>query len=272
MGKHDSSITRVVPVFDRIKAGYGTDGSWLTRLLGLPAFGNLVRFPSECDFTITEQSWGDRERKLEPPVALLSWLIRHPETLAQCEAASKPIPQKRRELLEGSYSRMTEALSLLRNDPGREEKNWYTFEGRTQPDVFIETPSLMVVAEGKRTEPGPTTKTKWMPVRHQMIRHLDCAWEIRGKKQVIGFFIVEGKAGEEVPGIWREFAKEMTGAEAIASSLPHRGPSEQNEIASCFKGVTTWQRVCREFAINWSELPDEAPAIPPARKTTGLHS
>lgn len=94
---------------------------------------------------------------------------------------------------------------------------------------------------------------------HRILRHLDCAWEIRGKKQVIGFFIVQGENGkEEVPVKWQEFAKDTISAEAIASSLPHRGPEEQGEIASCFAGVTTWERVCREFGIDPKTLSEKA--------------
>ena len=150
---------------------------------------------------------------------------------------------------------MTEALSLLRHNPQGE--GWHIFEGETQPDVYIETSNLVVAIEGKRTEREPTTNTTWMIGRHQMLRHIDCAWEARGKKQVVGFFIVQGEGGkEEVPAKWQEFAKNTIGAEALACSLPHRGPEEQREIAACFTGVTTWERVCREFGIDLKSLPD----------------
>jgi hypothetical protein len=98
-----------------------------------------------------------------------------------------------------------------------------------------------------------------MPGRHQILRHLDCAWEFRGRKQVIGFFIVQGEeVREEVPAKWREVAKDTISVDTIASSLPHRGPEEQSEIASCFAGVTTWEKVCREFDIEPKILPDVA--------------
>jgi hypothetical protein len=113
----------------------------------------------------------------------------------------------------------------------------------------------MTVIEGKRTERQPTVCTKWMSGRHQMLRHIDCAWEIRGKRQVIGFFIVEGDGNDEaVPSEWVDFARETISPSALASSLPHRGPEEQADIASCFIGVTSWQSVCRKFGINWAEI------------------
>jgi hypothetical protein len=259
MGKYDSSKTRVEPVFEILTEKDSTGRSWLPQLLKLPVGGNGVRTAKECDLTISHCCWGPDERKLSPPVSLLSWLIRHPQELARCSAAhNESMPTQRRELLNGSDSRMQEALSLLRNNP--HGANWHIFEGETQPDVFIETSDLIVVIEGKRTEAGPTTHTTWMPGRHQMIRHLDGAWEIRGNRQVVGFFVVEGESGgEEAPANWREFAKHTISPEALATSLPHRGPSEQNEIASCFAGVTTWSRVCREFEIDATCLPNEVP-------------
>jgi len=115
------------------------------------------------------------------------------------------------------------------------------------------------VIEGKRTEPFPTLSTKWMPVRHQMLRHLDCAWEIRGKKEVYGFFIVEGD-GEadayDVPQRWIEASKDTISDKALKGSLPHRNPDEIEKITKCFLGITTWQAVCGEFGIDWKSLPD----------------
>jgi hypothetical protein len=256
MGKFDSSKTRVMPVFDELLRHDNKGHFWLEKLIGLPICGNRVPLPPGCDFTIQECAWGDMEKKLEPPVALLSWLIRHSQELAKREVArDTAMPDKRRDLLNGSESRMLEALELLRNNPGGEK--WHIFEGETQPDVFIRTPTHLVVIEGKRTEPHATTSTTWMPVRHQMLRHLDCAWEIRGNKEVVGFFIVQGENGsEEVPMIWQESALQTTSDEAVGRSLPHRGPDEQNEIAKCFAGVTTWERVCREFGIDLKILPD----------------
>jgi hypothetical protein len=259
MGKYDSSLTRVQPVFDRLFAKDPKGQSWVPQLLKLPTCGNAVPTAPGCNVNIEKRFWCPDERKLAPPVSLLSWLIRHPQELAECRAArDESMPTQRRELLNGSNSRMQEALSLLRNNPHGD--NWHIFEGETRPDVFIETSDLLVVIEGKRTESEPTTHTTWMPGRHQMIRHLDGAWEIRGKRQVIGFFIVSDENGsDEVPTKWREFAKHTISPEALASSLPHRGPLEQNEIASCFVGVTTWGRVCREFGIDATCLPDEVP-------------
>ncbi|MHB8656091.1 MAG: hypothetical protein ACYDA9_19710 [Terriglobia bacterium] len=208
MGEYNSSITRVAPVFEQLCKR--DSASWLPQLLRLPTLGSPVSPAESCDFHIQACGWGEQERKLAPPLALLSWLIRHPLKLNECPASLEtPMPLERRELLDGHDNRIIEALALLRQRS--QGKLWYIFEGETEPDVYIETSNLIVVIEGKRTELGPTTHTTWMPGRHQMLRHIDCAWEARGKKQVIGFFIVQGEGGkEEVPANWRKFATDTT--------------------------------------------------------------
>jgi len=257
MGKHDSSKTRVVPIFDQL---YRRDekGSWLRELVSLPVAGNPVFCSADCDFTIQDKGWGKHENKLDPPVALLSWLIRHLEPLLTGKLSEDyRKAQKPSELLEGSDKARLEALALLRNNPLGEK--WHIFEGPTQPDVFIQTPDFIIVIEGKRTELTPTISTKWMLGRHQMIRHIDCAWEIAGKRKIVGFFIVEGNGADgDVPKNWVQYAEQTMASGAIASSLPHRGPEEQRGIVSCFAGVTTWQRVCKMFNIDWATLPNVA--------------
>ena len=151
----------------------------------------------------------------------------------------------RQEWIEGSTSRIREGLSLLSHNPV--SVDWHVFEGPTRPDVFIETDRYIIVVEGKRAEHSNTTSTKWMQCRHQMLRHIDCAWEIRGQKDVFGFFIVESADGSKVPEQWNSFAKSTTSEASVKLSLPHRGFEESLHISRAFIGVTTWQTVCDEF-------------------------
>jgi hypothetical protein len=167
MGKRNSSITRVAPVFGRLSDGAVAPSSWLPTLLRLPSSGNDLCLPPRCDFTIQDARRGVNEKRLDRPVALLSWLIRHPR-MSLGQLSSDPVKaQRRRELIDGMEARLIGGLALLRDNPERE--NWHIFEGPTQPDVIIQTPSVMVVIEGKSTEREPTTSTKWMPVRNQML-------------------------------------------------------------------------------------------------------
>jgi hypothetical protein len=128
MGKYNSSTTRVKPIFDRIASG-PAKGLWLPELLRLPTGGSKLFTPAGFNFTVQEARWGENEKKLDPPVALLSWLIRHPRRPSSGELSSDPVKaQKRRELIEGIESRMIEALALLRNNPRGED--WHIFEGQ----------------------------------------------------------------------------------------------------------------------------------------------
>ncbi len=257
MGKNDSSKTRVVPIFDCLYKNDKTGLSWLSKLLSLPKGEHQLNLPLDVNLKIQDIGWGDNEKKLVPPVSLLSWLIRNPRKPSSGVLSSNPLKAKKREaLINGAEECIIEGLKLLRNNPNGE--TWHIFEGETQPDVFIKTPDVLIVIEGKRTEREPTTSTKWMLVRHQMLRHIDCAFEIAGGKKVIGFFIVEGEGQScDVPSQWIKYAKDTINSQVIQSSLPHRGPEEQKRIASSFIGVTTWQQVCKEFDIKWDTLPDK---------------
>ena len=119
------------------------------------------------------------------------------------------------------------------------------------------TPDALVVIEGKRTETGPTTSTTWMPVRHQMLRHMDAAWEVRGDRRVYGLFIVEAMRGSNtVPAHWVQAAEDTLAPAAVSGSLPHRSPAEREGIVQGFLGGTTWQAVCVEFGVDPTILPE----------------
>lgn len=253
-GKYDSSLTRVAPVFDQLQAA---GGDWVRRLLSLPQFGFAVaRELRELDLTFLRGSWGPTERGLPPPNSLLSWLI---QNLQPPTDGSRPDPQRAR-LIERDASTVAQALELLKTS--RQGKAWHVLEGPTYPDAIIETPDSLIVIEGKRTEAGPTTKTKWMSGRHQMWRHLDAAWEARRTRQVFGFFLVEGRAPapEHVPRAWREASAGTVSATVMDASLPHRTPAQREEMLQSFLGVATWQSVCSEFGLDAASLPDMTPA------------
>ncbi len=249
-GQYDSSKTRVAPIFDRLHA---RGGDWVRQLLVLPHLGGSVEAAaSDLDLTFIRGFWGTTERGLMPPVSLLSWLVRN---LAPPTDGSEP-DDRRARLIARDARTIEEALSLLRT--AGEGKMWQVLEGPTYPDAILETPDAFIVIEGKRTEAGPTTKTKWMAGRHQMWRHLDAAWEVRGPRQVFGFFLVEGQAPDltEVPRSWREAAALTVSESVMESSLPHRGLREREQLIQTFLGVATWQHVCAAFGIAPSDLPE----------------
>jgi hypothetical protein len=258
MHKFDSSRTRVAPVFDQLLAQDPTGATWLPRLLTLPRLNSRRPLPfMPRPQPLTASNWYPAEVKLAPPRTLLQWLVRHADQLQPTTLGSSPITiAKRQALLQGDPDTVTEALEFLAR-PVYSMKAWYVLEGLSQPDAYLETPEMLIVIEGKRTEAGPTTHTGWMPQRHQMLRHIDCAWERRGQRTVLGFFIVEGQGGADavaVPVHWHAAARATITPGALDVSLPHRTTAERKAIAAAFLGVTTWQEVCRIFQIDWSNL------------------
>jgi hypothetical protein len=205
--------------------------------------------PNEnCDMTFVTGRWGKSERALDPPVSLLSWLVRHPE--AWVSPADSP---ERERLASGDPGAVRDALDSIQSQlPAR---HWSILEGRSYPDAFIETPDSLIVIEGKRTETGVTKNTKWLSGRHQMWRHIDAAWEMRGRRQVFGLLMVEGSA-EAVPGHWLEETRATEADAVLESSFPHRSANEVAELRRCFLGGTTGQKVCHEFKFDPASLPD----------------
>ena len=62
MGKHDSTETRVVPIFDQLYQNDRSGQSWIRKLISLPVGGQSVLLPVNCDLTIQEAGWGDKEK------------------------------------------------------------------------------------------------------------------------------------------------------------------------------------------------------------------
>jgi hypothetical protein len=92
-----------------------------------------------------------------------------------------------------------------------------------------------------------------------MLRHLDCAWEQRGRRRLVGLIILDETRAQGQS--WRDYSTEIRATPALDESLPHRSPEERRAIAEAFLGITTWQRVCSEFKIPEAALPDEVLAI-----------
>ena len=184
-------------------------------------------------------------------MSLLSSLVRNPTPALRFQ---QHIPE-RIALAQGNPIAVEQALKLLRTAGSR--PSWHILEGPTYPDVVLETPDALVVIEGKRTEAGPTTDTTFMEGRHQIWRHLDAAWEIRGRRRVMGFVAVEGgSAVGDIPAIWRQALEDARSLAVLEESFPHRSINERSAIARCLLGLTTWQRIGIEFEIPISELPN----------------
>src|ERR1700742_3458447 len=78
---HDSSKTRVAPIFDALRL---QQGDWIRRLLTLPSGGRGIAPDASLDLRFKIGHWSSKnskEKRLDPPIAILSWLIRHGKSL-----------------------------------------------------------------------------------------------------------------------------------------------------------------------------------------------
>jgi hypothetical protein len=247
-GIQDPSRMRIAPVFDVLQA---RASDWVRELLLLNRGGSPSAMDlKELDLKFHKGYWGKTERSFDPPVALLSWLIRNPTP----QLLGPPVVAERTLLAEGEPAVVARALHALRTSAA--PKGWHLLEGPTVPDVMIETPDALIVIECKSPEPQGTANSATPTGRHAMWRHIDAAWEIRGRRRVFGFFIVPAQdpGGDLSPAVEASFGEALTEA-VLEANFPHRSTQERDAITACFLGGTTWTRVCKTFNISLTSLP-----------------
>lgn len=189
------------------------------------------------------------------------------------ESITSDIVESRR---ESAYFRLIAPATMLRwplSRPTRTERSEMSrcAEASTQIQrLFVEPcgPSQAAYIDatvnvspvlGSSTWPAATT---WLDGRHQIWRHIDAAWEVRGRRAASGFFIVEGDSSGDshrLPEVWSEAFLNCLTDEALETSFPHRSMAEARAISRCFLGATTWQRVCDTFGLAWQGLSDRLP-------------
>lgn len=271
MGIYDSSRTRVAPVFGRLQCLDPSGRLWLQGLLELANTRELPR-PEAGTSRLRVAKWWPREARLAAPPGLLRWLLENAEEPRNAAAWGRrpEVMANRRRVVDRDADTLAGALqSLQERRPSA--RAWYVLEGPSQPDAYLDSADAVIVVEGKRTETAPTTSTAWMSVRHQMLRHLDAAWEHRQGRRIYGLFIVEAEKGTtsvEPSSAWHEAVELTISDEVLKGSLPHRSSDERSQIASALLGVTTWQAVCDEFQIPREVLIAEVLDDRPAPKTT----
>jgi hypothetical protein len=251
-GLHASSRTRVAPVFDLLQS---RSDDWVRQLLMLNQ--GVQAAPVDLaglNLKFQKGYWGKSEHSLGPPVALLSWLIRNPTP----ELLAEDAPPERALLAKGDPNIVSKALHALRSSAA--PKGWHLLEGPTVPDVLIETPDALIVIDGKRTEAGPTPDAPLPGGRPPIWRHIDAAWEIRGRRRVFGFCIVPGcEPDGGLPPLLLDALHHTVSGAVLGASFPHRSLVERDAIVACMLGGTTWNAVCKAFGISMAPLPRTTP-------------
>lgn len=276
MGQYNSSVTRVWPVFDWLFALDPTGRCWLADLLQMGSLsGNVTQsffrdagsllpelghFGVVMPCPLARVLGSDRcnrlgnirnafERDFPPSGAFLRWLISNPEQLVWPRDTggrernfASHTEDKRRRLLAGELEARNEALSALDSVGAHgSRRKWWAFEGFTSVDCLLETETLLVFIEGKRTE-GISSATDWFPRRNQIIRNLEVAREMAGDTKEYAVLICAEQYLELPETVWRE-------------SLPHLPACEIEELRRHYLGCATWEEISHRLCPDL-RLPD----------------
>jgi hypothetical protein len=241
LGKYNSSLTRVQPIFTALSDKDESGATWLDTLLGMggthpdATVGHLVSAPRF-------------EYLVAPPKSLLRWLILNPKEWNRSwrDAEMSSGVRKDRDALVGGQLNATTALSAIEaagEDPS-EYRGWWCLEGPSHVDCALFTEGAVIFIEGKRTELGPSESTTFMSKRNQVVRNADCArdYALSRGLDYYAMLIIEG--GDE-----GRAARACSVRDSIARSLPHRTEDQRVEIARHYLGFTTWQEIGKMFGV-----------------------
>ncbi|MEZ5293426.1 MAG: DUF429 domain-containing protein [Vicinamibacterales bacterium] len=273
----NSSITRVRPVFRQLLAADPTGAAWLPKVLRLldpgPVAASMAADPGRLG-----PQWVQRRPYKDPvlgkieleacfeyPVlpgrAFLRWLVEHPEHMEWPTHGVSPrafgkTTQDWREKLTGRKGEADRAEAIrtaVRGIDGNASTSgkWWTFEGATEVDCCLQTDTLVLLIEGKRTE-RLSGGTEWYPGRNQLHRNLEAARDL-AKGRAYGVVVV----GEDRP------AEADFGDPAVG--LRHLAPAERANLMAHYLGFVTWRQLCRETGVDYDALPSRVARRVPRR-------
>lgn len=262
MGAFNSSITRVWPVFDCLFHRDAAGAEWLPKLLRLANASACLGESLTCgpgpllpDVTLRERELpapvrrvlGEASSKrlgripnayefdVPPSKAFLRWLLEHPAQLTRPDENYGEQTRNRREhLLIGDAAVQAEGLrELERCGAAGSRRKWWAFEGFTSVDCLLETETLVLLIEGKRTEPL-SSSTKWFPGRNQLVRNVEAASaHAAGKKEFAVLLCTEEPVALH-EAVWTE-------------SLPHLSKHEIIQLKRHYLGCVTWSSIAKEI-------------------------
>jgi len=279
IGLYNSSITRVRPVFQNLKELDRQGTSWLPRLLALGSTGpalpdKIINSPGRLlPDTFQNRDYVDRvlashgveqpiklencfERSLPPPKSFLRWLILNlGDVWDGTKRKNSTHSAQRRGLLgmdtQQSRSAATQTALKLLDEHGtaNSRRQWWAFEGFTEVDCFLETDSLILLIEGKRTEPI-SSSTMWYPDRDQIVRNLEVAEEAARRRDKVSALLLIS-----------ENIMEFDLDHKLRVGLPHLDDETRRKVGDRFLGCTTWRAVCDSTGLNFEELPETSAVV-----------
>ncbi len=269
-GLYNSSIIRVQPVFAHIgrlgeENGWSVFLNWISQQFPTKFSHEMATFSTLRAYYSGD---GGGELAIPPNPDLLEYLITD-EGIEHLRKDTVAKLQSKRDL--GQELSETDKARLALFDSGsREEQRFrariggqmlrpFQFEGLDYPDVVIVTDKIVLIVEGKLTEPHLTTQTTWLDGRDQMIRHLDSAMaceELSAQKHVLGMYIIGDSSDESIQKSGRHPCYDFSNYSFLGheeywkKALPHyaRDDDKLKKIACRYLGHVTWQSLGRQFA------------------------
>jgi len=241
MGKHNSTYTRVKPLFDQIKGD----------LDKLNNFLNLINENIKLSSIPEPIYYGENEKILPPSIELLIYLVENNHILNQ-DILQKDddgeTRRKRKLLFDGNVEIRNEALNLLKrsNVP---KSGWYIFEGYTQPDIYIETEDKIIIGEAKRTEDKLTTSTKWLLNKDQLIRHIDSVLDT--SKNIFSFLIIDHEVSKNHN--YKKGLENLIDRNYYKLNLPHRDEYQIDKAYKSYQGHLYWNEIETKLKINFPD-------------------
>lgn len=278
LASRNSSITRVRPILrEMLKSRPGGAARLRSLLNAAPGIANLPGEIREHPGTIitdcrrpkivTDEKVlsmevpGAFEWEVPPPGDFLRWLIEHPDALTKPEGAPVSDTDTLRAAL---LDRESEKHASVRNralvnlnyfGAQGSRRQWWAFEGFTYVDCLIETESLVLFIEGKRTEES-SPRVSWFSERNQIARNLECArqYALSGKKSkaFAVLMIIE-------EGVNEDYHRQSVEADTLLRSWPHYQETTEihEELLQGFLGILTWDRVIDLWELDRDEYKPE---------------
>lgn len=260
MGKYDSSLTRVQPVFKALYCRDKKGESWLRPLLELATESGKISDDVELSGLVEAPIF---ELSAHPPKSFLKWLLENPDKLVHppdkyWKNWGETTRRKRKSFLANEKNVQSEALSALEHCEELPDRAWWRFEGITKVDCALKTSTAVIFVEGKRTESGASKDVLWYPNRNQVLRNLDCASEYARNHTLKYFFvmIVVEKELFEKDHVRQEEVRNIDESQIIESSLPHMSKEERTKLMRHYLGMTTWQDIVERFELGPEVLLD----------------
>lgn len=278
-GLYNSSITRVRPVFQQLLHKDPTGATWLTDLLDLAPRKAKSRSDAiaKPGILLEEVSKTRRysdyilrgfgleqpidlgncfEKSLPPPEKFLKWLIQNLGRLIEPgDKRLKYLTDNRKDLFdtnrpEAQRAAIAAGLNLLNTLKARgSARQWWAFEGFTEVDCYLETDTLVLLIEGKRTE-RLSAATLWFPKRQQIVRNLEVAAEIaRQKRKDFAVLLIA------------EDIIDFNLADELVLGLPHLDANALLELDEHYLGCITWQALCKQTGLDFRALPNTSKEI-----------